>query len=54
MILTIKEEEEAKLLEMQGAFEGEREEIKNKNVEDLEGMKHDLIKKIEDLDSEFE
>ena len=31
-----------------------REEIKNKNVEDLEGMKHDLIKKIDDLDKEFE
>lgn len=54
MIETIREEEESKLNEMKGAFESNREETKNKNVEDLEGMKHDLIKKIEDLDSEFE
>jgi len=31
-----------------------REETKNKNVEELESMKHDLIKKIEELDNEFE
>jgi len=31
-----------------------REETKNKNVEELESMKHELIKKIEDLDKEFE
>jgi hypothetical protein len=39
---------------MNEANENLREEIKNKNVEDLEGMKHDLIKKIDDLDNEFE
>ena len=54
MIETIREEEELKLEEMKSAFESSREETKNKNVEDLESMKHDLIKKIEDLDKEFE
>lgn len=54
MIETIREEEEQKLEEMKSAFESSREETKNKNVEDLESMKHDLIKKIEDLDKEFE
>lgn len=54
MIDTIQEEEENKLNEMKEAYDGAREETKNKNVEDLESMKHDLIKKIEDLDKEFE
>ncbi len=54
MIETIREEEDIKLEEMKSAFESSREETKNKNVEDLESMKHDLIKKIEDLDKEFE
>ena len=39
---------------MKDTYDGSREETKNKNVEDLESMKHDLIKKIEDLDKEFE
>ena len=39
---------------MKEDFERLREETKNKNVEELESMKHDLIKKIEDLDKEFE
>ena len=39
---------------MQDAHDGLREETKNKNVEELESMKHELIKKIEDLDKEFE
>jgi hypothetical protein len=39
---------------MEEAFDSSREETKNKNVEDLESMKHDLIKKIEELDKEFE
>ena len=54
MIETIEEEEQNKLNEMKEAYESSREETKNKNVEDLESMKHDLIKKIEDLDKEFE
>ena len=54
MIDTIDEEENNKLKEMKEAFEALREETKNKNVEELEAMKHDLIKKIEDLDKEFE
>lgn len=54
MIDTIKEEEESKLKQMKDDFESLREETKNKNVEELESMKHDLIKKIEDLDKEFE
>lgn len=44
MILTIEEEENAKLKEMQDLHDGLREETKNKNVEELESMKHELIK----------
>ena len=54
MISTIEEQEEGKLQEMQSNFESEREEIKNHNVELLEGMKHELIRKIEEMDTEFE
>ena len=54
MIETIDEEENSKLKKMRDDFESLREETKNKNVEELESMKHDLIKKIEDLDKEFE
>lgn len=54
MIETIDEEENNKLKEMKDSFDAYREETKNKNVEELESMKHDLIKKIEDLDKEFE
>ena len=54
MIETIEEEENNKLKQMKDDFESLREETKNKNVEELESMKHDLIKKIEDLDKEFE
>jgi adenine C2-methylase RlmN of 23S rRNA A2503 and tRNA A37 len=54
MIETIEEEENNKMKEMKDNFESLREETKNKNVEELEAMKHDLIKKIEDLDKEFE
>jgi hypothetical protein len=54
MIETIDEEENSKLKKMKDDFESLREETKNKNVEELESMKHDLIKKIDDLDKEFE
>jgi len=54
MIETIKENEENKLNEMRNAFESTREETKNRNVEELETMKQDLIKKIEELDKSFE
>jgi chromosome segregation ATPase len=54
MIETIDDEENSKLKKMKDDFESLREETKNKNVEELESMKHDLIKKIEDLDKEFE
>jgi hypothetical protein len=54
LIETIREEEEQKLMDMKNAFESNREETKNKNVEDLEQMKSDLIRKIEDLDKQFE
>jgi DNA anti-recombination protein RmuC len=53
MIETIDEEENSKLKKMKDDFESLREETKNKNVEELETMKHDLIKKIDDLDKEF-
>lgn len=54
MIETIRENEENKLTEMRNAFESTREETKNRNVEELETMKQDLIKKIEALDASFE
>jgi uncharacterized protein YfbU (UPF0304 family) len=54
MIETIEEEENAKLKQMQEDHDSLREETKNKNVEELESMKHELIKKIEELDKEFE
>jgi dynein regulatory complex subunit 2 len=54
MIETIEEEENNKLDEMKEAYDSGKEETKNKNVEDLESMKHELIKKIEELDKEFE
>lgn len=54
MITTIEEEENAKLLKLKDDFEGLREETKNEKTEELESMKHDLIKKIELLDQDFE
>ena len=54
MIETIRENEENKLNEMRNQFESTREETKNRNVEELETMKQDLIKKIEALDASFE
>jgi len=54
MIATIEEEENNNLKIMQDAHDSNREETKNKNVEELESMKHELIKQIEKLDKEFE
>lgn len=54
MIETINDVENAKITEMMNEHSGKREETKNKNVEELESMKHDLIKKIEELDKQFE
>ena len=54
LIETINEEEERKLEEMKNQFDSSREEAKNRNVEELESMKHDLIRKIEELDKEFD
>jgi formyltetrahydrofolate synthetase len=39
---------------MKNSFETTREETKNQDVEELESMKHELIKQIEALDSKFE
>lgn len=46
--------ETAKIKEMSDAHDSLREETKNKNVEELESMKHELIKQIEKLDKDFE
>lgn len=54
MIATINEEETAKLEKLKEDFEGLREETKNTKMEELESMKHDLIKKIEHLDYTFD
>ena len=39
---------------MMSEYDSLREETKNRNVEELEGMKFILIGKIEDLDKEFQ
>jgi hypothetical protein len=54
MINTIKDEENAKLQQMMSEYDSLREETKNRNVEELEGMKFILIGKIEELDKEFQ
>lgn len=54
MILTIQEMEKEKIKDMQDQHDSLREETKNKNVEELESMKHELIKQIEALDKDFE
>jgi hypothetical protein len=54
MIETFDEEAKEKTDNLRNDFNALREEIKNENVEELEAMKHDLIKKIEELDKDFE
>jgi dynein regulatory complex subunit 2 len=54
LIETIKEEERQKLKLMKTNFETTREETKNQDVEELESMKHELIKQIDNLDGRFE
>lgn len=54
MISTIEEEETAKLAKLKEDADAVREETKNSKMEDMEIMKHDLIKKIEGLDQDFE
>ena len=54
MIDTIDEEEKAKLKAMHDSYLAEREQIRNKNVEEQETMKMELIRKIDNLDNAFE
>ncbi len=54
MIETIKEEEEQKLAYMDSNYQSNEQETKNKSQEDLESIKIILMKKIEELDKEFE
>ncbi|CAI2366503.1 unnamed protein product [Moneuplotes crassus] len=54
MISTIEEEENAKLAKLKKDFVELRQETKNGKDEELEGMKHELIKKIDLLDQDFE
>jgi len=54
MIETIEEEELHKLRLLKDNFLAEKEQTRNKNLEEAETMKMDLIKKIDALDSEFE
>ncbi len=39
---------------MKDRFDGIREEIKNENMEDMDIMRNDLLKKFEELDNQFE
>ena len=54
MIMTIEEEETAKLAELKASAEEQKEQTRNEKMEELESMKHILITKIEGLDQEFE
>ena len=54
MIETIVEEENSKLKKLEDNFNEVREETRNTKMEEQESMKHDLIKKIEILDENFE
>lgn len=54
MIETIEEEEANKVKEMKDVFENSREQTRNYNMEDMEQMKHELMKKIDHLDKQFE
>ncbi len=54
MIETIEEEEIGKLRMIKDNFLAEKEQTRNKNVEEQETMKMDLIKKIDALDNAFE
>lgn len=54
MIATVEEEENAKLEKLLKDFKDQRETTRNQYNEDSETMKHDLIKKIELLDQDFE
>jgi len=51
MINSIEEQEKAKLKAINEAFLAEKEQTRNKNVEEQETMKMDLIKKIDALDN---
>jgi len=54
MIETFDEVTAEKKKKLRDDYKKRRQEIQNENVEVLETMKHDLIKKIEDLDKDFE
>lgn len=54
MIDTIKEEEDQKLAKMKQDFDSNTVETRNKNVEDLDQMRNQLTKKIDDYDTKFE
>ena len=54
MIETIKEEEENKLKNIKDSFMAEKEQVKNKNSELQDNMKMDLVRKINELDNDFE
>ena len=54
MIETIHEEETQKMRLIKDNFLAEKEQTRNKNVEEAETMKMDLIKKIDFLDNAFE
>ena len=54
MIQTIQEEEENKLKNIRDSFMAEKEQVKNKNSELQDNMKMDLVRKINELDHDFE
>lgn len=54
LIETMQEDEKQKERDLKDRFDGIREEIKNENMEDMDSMRNDLLKKFEELDNQFE
>jgi len=54
MIDTVEEEQNNKLKDLKEAFESERENTKNTNTDALNSIKIELVKKINELDQDFE
>lgn len=50
----MQEDERQKERDLKDRFDGIREEIKNENMEDMDSMRNDLLKKFEELDNQFE
>lgn len=50
----MQEDERQKERDLKDRFDGIREEIKNENMEDMDSMRNELLKRFEELDNQFE